>query len=768
MIIVCVIFISSVSAEEIDTNSSLELSDQLQIESAPSTDNLQMESDSSINQLQMESDSADQFQMESASLADEPKLEAIDENEVPDVPDLVFNDTIYIDSKNLDDYFKDGVLEPKYSNKTFVFSQDFEDLGILNISAENVTIRGIGFKLTNTVFVLDNENITLQDLNIDLDEEFAENEGAGILIYSDYASLINLNINYAVPSNVEAYGIYAEGTSNRPIRNLRLLNSIIDFQGHNDKANVYNAAVKLVNCKDSLIENNIISSQLPLRNINFGPNGAELASDLVLTVGVESCNNLSFIGNILYSEVNQRPDYEYPSLDCMLISKSDNSLIANNSIFMSDFETKPGVDNYLYGLDIYNLNNLTVVNNSISIITTGGKLAAGTAYPIQITGPISNVSVTKNDLYSFSNGPNIGVYSQNYYGSTSLLINDNTINITGLAGVHEWALVAGIESQDTFSVIQNNTIEVHSVGNVSIDDNIYGISYRQSTSGDHKYDIQNNTVFSDGYYGINLISSVDSKVLNNVLISYNPDVSNVTRSGFKYGDISQHQNLEAYNNRVIKAFEYFSSIEDVVDGGYDYTYNPSNKNGIDNNFDGSEISSEDTRKNYSYNPLISGSSDRSGLNDGDAWWTKPGMDDNSGNENNNQNSQGSGDNNGDSSGNSTGHQVSLSELLRNFMNSNTDEGNVNVTSYNGHNVQAVENTSEVTPSAEGEDALASESKTTKSLDVASAGDSSSTSKKVYEIDEKNEIDKFIPSVFFVIPLVALLFIGIRRKKSSFE
>ena len=738
MIIICVIFLSSVSAEEIDTNSSLELSDQIQIESSPSLE--------------------------------ESKLEVIDdENEVPDVPDLIFNDTIYIDSKNVNDYFKDGVLESKYSNKIFVFSQDFDNLGKLNISAENVTIRGIGFKLTNTVFVLDSKNITLQDLNIDLDDEFGENDGAGILVYSDYANLINLNINYAVPNNVEAYGIYAEGTSNNPIRNLRMFNSSINFEGHNDKANVYNAAVKLVNCRDSLIENNFISSQLPLRNINFGPNGAELASDLVLTVGMEGCNNVSFIGNLLYSEVNQRPDYEYPSLDCMLISKSDNSLIVNNSIFMSDFETKPGVDNYLYGLDIYNLNNLTVFNNSISIITTGGKLAAGTAYPIQITGPISNVSITKNDLYSFSNGPNIGVYSQNYYGSTSLLINDNNINITGLAGVHEWALVAGIESQDTFSVIHNNTIEVHSVGDVSIDDNIYGVSYRQSTSGDHKYDIQNNTVYSDGYYGVNLISSVDSKVLNNILISYNPEFSNQTRTGFKYGDINQHKNLESYNNRVMKAFEYFSGRENVIDGGHDYNYNPSNRNNIDNNFDGRDISSDDTRKNYSYNPLIPGSSDGSGVDDGDAWWTKPGTEDDSENGNNdNQNSQGSGDNDGDSSGNSTGHQVSLSELLRNFMNSNTDDGKVNVTSYNGHNSEAVANASEVTPSAEGKDALASQFKTTKSLDVASAGDSSSASKKVYEIDEKNEIDKFIPSVFFIIPLMILLLIGIRRKKSSFE
>ncbi|WP_406534742.1 right-handed parallel beta-helix repeat-containing protein [Methanobrevibacter sp.] len=737
MVIICIICISSVSAEEIDTNSSLEISNQVQ-----------MESDQSIDDSVLEA--------------------AADDEEVPDVPDLIFNDTIYIDYQNIDDYFEEGVLQSKYSNKTFVFSQDFENLGKLNISAENVTIRGIGFTLKNTVFELDADNITLQDLNIDLDSEFADNEGAGVLVYSDYANLINLNINYAVPTNVEAYGVYAEGSSNNPIRNFRLLNSTINFEGHNDEANVYNCAVKLLNCKDSVVENNTICSELPLRDIIFGPNGAELASDLVLTVGIEKCDNLSFIGNTLVSEVNKRPDYRYPSLDCMLISKSGNSIIANNSIFMSDFVTELGIDNYLYGLDIYNLDNLTVINNDISIITRGGKLAAGTAYPIQITGPISNVTITENDLYSFSNGPNIGVYSQNFYGETSLSITNNKINVTGLAGAHEWALVAGIESQDSHSIIVNNTIEVHSVGAVSIDDNLYGISYRQSTSGDHQYDIQNNTVFSDGYYSVNLLSSVDSNIFNNLLVSYNPNADS-SKSGFKYGDISQHENMEFYNNKVISAFDYFAARENIIDKGYEFNYNPFNNNDVSNNIDGSKISSNETNKKYSYNPLIPGSSDKSGFSDGDQWWTKPGADDNSGDNNeDNTNSQGSGDNAGEASGNSTGRQISLRELLQSFVNSNTDDGKVNTTSYNGHKTDIVANNSDTTPSAEGNDALASQSKSTKSLDVSSAGDSSSISKKVYEIDEKNEIDKFIPSVFFIIPILVLLFIGIRRKKSNFE
>ena len=697
------------------------------------------------------------------SAENQSKLSGVFDVEVPDVPDLIYNETVYLNSQNIDDYFVDGVLPFYHSNRTFIISQDFENLGKLNINASNVVISGTGYTLKNTVFELDADNITLKDLTMNLDSEFDDNDGSGVLVYSDNANLINLDINYVVPTNVEAYGILAEGTSNKPIRNLRLVNSRVDFEGHNNDVNVYNCAVKLSNSNNALIENNTISSALPLKDIIFGPNGAELASDLVLTVGIENSNNLSFIGNTLFSEVNKRPDTKYPSLDSMLISKSDFGLIANNSIFMTDFLTRPGVDNYLYGLDIYDLNNLTVIGNNITIITTGGKLAAGTAYPIQITGPIANVNITQNDLYSFSYGPNIGIYSQNFYGSTSLSITENMINVTGLAGEHEWALVAGIESQDSNSVIHNNTIEVHSVGAVTEDDNLYGISYRQSTSGEHKYDIQNNTVFSDGYYSVNLLSSVDSKILNNRLISYNPD-ADPSKSGFKYGDISQHRNMEFYNNKIMKAFDYFASLENNVDNGNEFNYNPENSKDISNQVDGSRISGEKRDSSYSFNPLIPGTSDRYGAEDGeDQWWNPL-----NGNSNGNgENSKGSGDKSSSSSGNSSGNYVSLKDVLLDYINSNTDDGEVNTTSYNGHStVYEYTNESDITPSATGDEGAASQSKAAKSFDSPQAGESSSVSKKVYEIDEKNEIDKFIPSIFFIIPIMILLFIGIRRKKSN--
>lgn len=697
------------------------------------------------------------------SLTDTPVLSA--EEEIPDVPDLVLNDTIYVTSDNVDDYFTNGILTSRYDNKTLIFTQNLENLGKLEINANNVTIKGTGYILKNTVFHIDARNVTLSDLNLDLDSQFASNDGAAIEIVSDDADLINVNINYVVPRNVEAYGIYAIGEKKNPLRNLRIRNSYVNFEGHNDDVNVYNCAVKLENCKNSLIENNTFISALPLKDIIFGADGAELASDLVLTVGIGGCNNTTFIGNHLFSEVNKRPENLYPSLDCMLISKSDNSLICNNSIFMTDFLTYPGIDNYLYGLDIYNLKNITVCHNNISIITTGGKLAAGTAYPIQITGPISQVNITENDLYSFSNGPNIGIYSQNFYGATTLSITHNRINVTGLAGTHEWALVAGIESQDTCSTILNNIIEVHSVGDVSIDDNIYGVSYRQSTNGNHTYDIENNTVFSDGFYAVNLLSSVNSKVANNLLVSYNSNIKD-GNGGFKYWDINSHDGLEFYNNQVMRAFDYFAKTNNDIDNGDKNDYStPKNNKDISNKIDGSKLSSADTANKYSFNPLIPGNSKDYGRDESDQ--TNYG-DDKKDDSSSSSDNSGVFPNQGSNSGNSSKKDVmSLKDYLVNFINSNTDGGEVNTTSFNGQNVNTRTNQSDATPSDNGADSSASQSKSSRSPDSAAGGESESVSKKAYEIDEKNE-DKFIPSIFFIIPVLILLLVGIKRKKSNLD
>lgn len=714
-------------------------------------------------------------------------VEVIGEVEVPDVPDLFVNKTVYVDSKNIEDIFIDGALQSKYANKTLIFSGDFENFGKLVIDINNVTLIGTGSNMKNVVFDVSGQNVTLDGFTMDLDSNFADNDGAAIQVSSDNINLINLNINYVVPTNVEAYGIFGAMSQRNPLRNLKILNSTINFEGHNNQANVYNCGIKLINCHDTLIENNTIITSLPLRDVNFGAHGATLDSDYVMSVGLEGCKNFTLKGNEIISDVNYRPSSQYPTLDGILVSQSDNSLICDNSVYMTDFITKPDIDNYLYGIDIYALNNLTITRNSVSIVTTGGKLAAGTAYPVQITGPIDQVNVTDNDLYTYSNGPNIGIYSHNYYGRTALSITNNRINVTGLAGVHEWALVAGIESQDSNSTIKNNTIEVHSVGTVNIGDNIYGVSYRQHIAGNHTYDIQNNTVFSDGFYSVSILDSVNSTIADNLLISFNENATN-SNKGYNYGDMASHKGDQFYNNRVIRYVDYYASINNIGDGGNEYNYvQPTNDRNLDNTIDGKRIVGEDIKKSYSYNPLIPGSSNgKNSIDESDDGKDK-GDSGNSGihsgdSDGDGQSSIGIGGNGSSSSG-----VVSLKDLLSSFIKSNGDgtsdnsnnmstndgnsDNNNDVTSDDGSNVNTRSNDTDVTPSAEGTESLDIEPQSMDSSSSQGAASPSasqdSSASKAFELKDLTK-HAFIPSVFFVIIILILLVVGFKRKNSNFD
>lgn len=670
--------------------------------------------------------------------------------DAPDEPDVVQNETIYITPENIGTYFKDNTLESDYANRVFVFEGSFNNLGKMSINAQNITIKGDGAVFKNTAFDISKDNVSMSNLKFDLDCDLSDNDGAVILFDTNNLYLDNLDINYNVPFNTEAYAIC--GVGNTPSsRNLRLTNSRINFEGHNDNVNAYNCAIKIINYDDSVIENNMITTSLPLKDVNHGAHGTSLDSDFVLSVGVENCKNLKFVNNTIVSEVNYRQDSLYPTLDGLLISKCDNALIANNSIHMSDFVTYPGLDNYLYGIDIYNLNNLTVVDNDVSIVTTGGRLAAGTAYPIQISGPITKVNITKNNLYSFSNGPNIGIYSQNYYGGTELSITYNRINVTGLAGTHEWALVAGVETQDSDSVVENNIIEVHSVGPVNVDDNIYGVSYRQSTDGDHKYSIKNNTVFSDGFNSVFLLDSKNSTVANNLLVSYNENAKN-GNNGFNYGDLSRHDGINFENNQVITAFDYFANQENNVDNGEEYSYTtPINNKDISNVIDGAGINPATNRNKPAYNPLIPGASSHNSemytqgvadnaASDDAAIEIRDDGDNRENNENTNNNGA-SDDVSHNSGDNSKAYSNSSSQI-------NTATSS-----------DIVSNNTDASPSDVGTQSLVGSSQ--------SGGGSSSVSKKAYELEDLTN-KEFIPSIYYVIAALILIVAGYRRKNSNFD
>ena len=427
------------------------------------------------------------------------------------------NRTFHVNSSNFYTYFDfHGFLKEEYGGSILIFEGLFENKGIFTIDKDNTSIISNNSQFFNTVFCLNATGVVLANFNITLDKTIYKNKNAGIYIAWDNITVFNNTLNYFCPRNTN-YGIYANDNYG-----LNLINNTINFIGQPDSAG-YKYAVFLNYCYDALVSGNNINTILPLCDVNWGAGiSMGVKMDKVSALAAEGCDNMQLIYNNIYSTIHGA-NGRNPTLSTVLIYACDNSTISGNNITVEDFYTPKGTANFLYALDLYKLNNVRVLNNTIDVFTYGGKGEWGTAYPIQVAGPAYNIIIAYNHLHSVNNGPNIGIYSYNYYGSTQIDIISNFINVTGKAGNYGYCLVAGIEAQDSNDRILNNTIIVDTVGGYKPGDRIYGISYAQSTGGNHKYEIKYNNVTVPGAIAISLNRGIldsttsDSNVMYNIL-----------------------------------------------------------------------------------------------------------------------------------------------------------------------------------------------------------------------------------------------------------
>ena len=248
--------------------------------------------------------------------------------------------------------------------------------------------------------------------------------------------------------------------------------------------------------------------------------------DLAAAIGIEYSDNFTLYFNVLEGYINKTCT-GYPTLDMVIICDSDNGYVGWNYIEEHDFVTEPDNPSYLYAIDVYRCDNLTIEFNEIELYSEGGTYVPGTingtsaAYGIQLTGPYTGVIINGNTITTANNGPNAGIYSQNFAGYTSLQIIKNTINVEGHASFHEWSLVTGMELQDDDVYIEGNTITVNNKGNYETGHNAYGISFSQyylrvPTSF---VVVNNNIELTEGHYTVYIQAGIDVNVTDNCLIS---------------------------------------------------------------------------------------------------------------------------------------------------------------------------------------------------------------------------------------------------------
>ena len=684
----------------------------------------------------------------------------------PDSPDLVFNitrDNVY------DDYFvgRSKTLNSTYSYADLFISEDMENLGILTIRANNVTINGNNHTLKNTFFSIESSGVTLNNLTLCLNESDEDNDYAAIDLWKASGTTIsNVNIDFNVPRDTSAYGIYSQGTEYSLINNLKIINTTVNISGNNRaEGRVY--GIRLEYSPNAVLENNTINANLPLHTVAFRGTTANLDSEFVLAVGIANSDNLVFNSNVVNTNVNIRPECAYPTLDSIFICDSSDCNITNNVITLIDDITYKDEVNYLYALDGYRVDNLLIEGNRIRVGTAGGAYAAGTAYPIQLTGPASGVLIQHNNLYSKSNGPNIGIYSHNFNGDNYITILNNYINITGRAGNHSWALVAGIESQDNNDIIMNNVIEVHNTGKVELDDNIYGISYSQETNSTHTYRVVNNTVISDGYYVSHMLDADNTTVTNNTLVRTDK-YADTNYDPFKRGaaigaDTDVSKNNDFSGNRVITIFEYgLEHQSDEVDGGDPFVYvPPENVNGRTNVINGSGIVPQ--KPGFpGGNPLLPGGNGGGSINTGGnvpGGFNSPDVADGDNGFN------GFPDLSGDD-GESLSRKTNQGNNVK-TVNSFNNEGSSD-NSYN--NLVATSNsTSSDAPSVDGVTVSGRSSSAASSAGAAGSSGASQDVSKAYEITKnivENGPDDILKFIALAVVCEILLVVGYRRKESE--
>ena len=368
----------------------------------------------------------------------------------------------------------------------------------------------------NIGFTLKANDLTLKNAVFNYDVS-----GGSVISLEGTSNVIidNVTIDYKTSSDSNSYAVDLINSNN-----VQLLNNNIRYFTNVTNTNVYNYVIKVVGGSNNLVRGNKINAFLPLKDCDFSIPFPNTDIDLVAGVAVQSSNGFKFLNNELNVSVSARDsNLFYPTLDSFLMVESNNSVVAGNNIIELDSTTETGSANYLYGIDIYKLNNISIWNNTVKMNTNGGSIivnGSGSAYPVQITGPINDCNIYNNTLITYNNGPNLGIYSQNFYGATYLNIYNNFINVTGSAALHNWALVSGMELQDTCDIVHDNIIYVTNNGAYADSNNIYGISYSQSTSSSHSFDVYNNTIFTNGNYAVYLNGVSNTNVTNNGLSTY--------------------------------------------------------------------------------------------------------------------------------------------------------------------------------------------------------------------------------------------------------
>lgn len=484
-----------------------------------------------------------------ASAADVDNITVPDDTSVIEIDDAV--DSVEVDEINENDVSEDipvtmskavTVTDADY-NKCFDSNGYLNDTAITELTfSGNFNAKSFGnFKINKTI-PLNVAGATFNGVSFDLLADNLVLDGArfiynshGAVVYVNASNDVVQNLNIVV-NGVEGQDVYAIFVENAD--SVQILNNTITYNATTTNANNYNYVIKVKNSPKIKIVGNTINAYLPLKDVDYWGTRTGMDMDLVAGIGIENSKEFNLSYNVINVNVTNVSG-SFPTLDAVIVLDSADSHIRYNNITFIDDVTPAGSANYLYAIDVYRCDNLRIYNNDIKLTSYGGSYINGTingtsaAYGIQLTGGYATVEICYNKINTSNNGPNAGIYSQNFAGTTTLTIRGNEIYVEGNAGLHSWSLVTGMELQDNRAYVFDNNITVNNKGGYVNGSNAYGISFSQYyTKIPDSFTISNNNItLINGDWAVYIQDYEYAEVTNNRLIS-----THYTGDGAVYDD----------------------------------------------------------------------------------------------------------------------------------------------------------------------------------------------------------------------------------------
>ena len=472
--------------------------------SATDVDNITVPDDADVIEIDDVADSVDDVEQDDVS----------SDNEVIQTRDIVTE-------SNYGAYFNSSTGN-MISNVDLTFSGTFNAKPFGNFKVNQpITINAGGATFNNIGFDLITSNITLNGGEFYADEDVTTNaviyvEGSGVTVYGAV-------IDVVAPEDEDFIAIDVVNSAGALIDE-----NNFTYECTHQNLNNTNYVIRVKNSPNITLSLNEIFAVLPFKNVDYNISSPRVGmdKDLVACIGINGSDGFRIDYNILQGYIVTTCE-GFPTLDMIIVCDSDEGYIGYTHVNEIDYITEQDTPSYLYAVDVYRCNNLTIEENELYLESEGGTYIPGTdngtsaAYGIQLTGGYTGVVINHNIITTKNGGPNAGIYSQNFNGTTSLSITNNTIHVEGNANLHPWSLVTGMELQDDYAYVAGNSITVYNKGGYVNGSNAYGISFSQYYVSVPTFEITNNTIeLINGDYAIyTQISNPGSYATNNHLTS---------------------------------------------------------------------------------------------------------------------------------------------------------------------------------------------------------------------------------------------------------